>query len=235
MGFALGERSHMPTILLESHTDCDSLVNSGTFEIPRPINGPTGTDTGAIIIEVTAPGVAIRPDNVSQRCTDLASGATTERRYTPGSGWTAWEASGGGPSTPESITVNASVIAQLDTMITANLGAPYTYDYIAAAIASDVPANSLAGYIAVSNYVMTSVLWAERLTINSPRVPQTVSNIGTAPTPSYDRNDTIGIGIKFGTGDIAMDATTTPRTVYMCLDSFPTGAVWVQIYPPLAP
>lgn len=144
----------MPTVLLEAHTDCDTLVNTGFFELPLPVNGPTGTSTGAIIVEVVAPGVAIRPDNVAQRCTDLATGNVTTRRYAPGSGWTAWAAeSGGGGSTAFDSTEADSNLAQFPVITGAN------YSTLASAFAISDPATlqgavSLA--IALVGYVQTS-------------------------------------------------------------------------------
>ena len=108
----------MPTILLEPHTDCDALTETGThvvvrsgwiarahqvraetgsFQIHLPINGPSGAND--VVVSVLAPGVPIRPDNVIQTAWNMTTGGNpVQRRYVPGTGWTSWTSAAGGGS-----------------------------------------------------------------------------------------------------------------------------------------
>jgi hypothetical protein len=108
----------MATVLLLDYTDCDSLTETGNFELRNPVNGPAGADH--IIIEVIAPGAPLRPDNVRQTCWDVGNGTgAVERHYAPGEGWTDWTTVGsGGGSGGEAADVTFNE-ANSDVLLTA--------------------------------------------------------------------------------------------------------------------
>lgn len=214
---------------------CNAIIESGFYEITNAANAP---EDGAswLIVMMRSPRTSRGDVEAVQVAYGKATGAQWVRS-SDGSVWTNWVevgAGGGGTTSPADITVEPSTITALDSMIT-TMDGTFTYAAIAAALEPDVAADSLTAFLAVTNYVITNELWAKRLTLASPRIAQVVSNIGQPPDATYDRNDTKGMGVKWGTGDIAIDATVEPRHVYMCLDSLPNGAVWVQLYPAVTP
>jgi len=224
--------NHFKIEYLGQGYSCDSIIETGFYEITGAANAPANGDW--LIINLRSPR-ASRNDLESVQVAYGKTDGTTWTRASDGTTWTAWaQASGGGGGTasPEDITVDASTISSLDSILGVSEG--QTYATYAAALESEAPVNSLTAFLAVSNYVLTSLL-TKTLALSSPRIPQAMANVGKAPDATFDKDGTDGNGIKWGIGDIAMDSSTSPRTIYMCVENFTNSAVWVQLYPAVAP
>ena len=218
----------MATVLLESLTDCDTLVNSGFFEIPQPINGPTGTSTGAIILEVIAPGVPVRPDNVSQRCTDLATGDVTVRRYAPGSGWTAWAAEGGGAGggsgafDPTAADANLTQFPVIQGADYATLAAAFSISNPNTLQAAVSLAITLAGYVQSQG---VSVLPQQFTPIHATRDPTANDDVNQV----FDAAGGFDVPNNFKVTIGKLWINTTTNKAFICTYTGDAAAIWLAL------
>ena len=216
----LGDVTMTKTVLLLNDTDCNSLQENGDFQIVNPVNGPT--DAVNVLITVSAPGQAIRPDNVKQTATVLPAGTVFERRFVPGTGWAAWTApSGGGGGTAETMAISsgfktlwATAFSTLENVI-APLG---DYDGIQAALVPGLvigPADTLNAQLGVLTYAFVNML----------------SICGQSQTSGADpgvNDDGAGTnGVKYKSGSLWLNAST--HDVFILVDPSTGAAVWRKI------
>ena len=220
----------MPTILLEPHTDCDALTETGSFQIHLPINGPSGAND--VVVSVLAPGVPIRPDNVIQTAWNMTTGGNpVQRRYVPGTGWTSWTSAAGGGSGAAGGTSfdDASIQTIAETWpvpLTGSFASFISALGLSGAITDAEGAVNVALAIALYVNSLVVTLTADTTVIHAARPP--TNTLGTTfafTAPDYDVPNTFKVHV----GAIWIDTASANLDAYLCVQAFPTSSIWKQL------
>lgn len=219
----------MPTVLLEDHTDCDTLTETGSFQIHLPINAPAGAND--VVVSVLAPGVRVRPDNVIQTAWNMTTGGNpVQRRYVPGTGWSAWAAAGGGSSAANGTAFDDASIQTL----TQSWSVPLTGDF-AALISALALSGTITDTEGAVNVALALALYINNLVVNLT-ANTTVIHAARPPTnamgtsfvfaaPDYDSPNTFKVHV----GAVWIDTASANLDAYLCVQAFPTTSIWKQL------